>query len=433
MAYHYATPEELRLGMYVHLEGGWLAHPFPLSKFKITSPEQVATLRALGLEKIRWNPEKSDPPAIKPTPVAIVGSAVRRGESEGPTWPQSAPAQVSEQPAQQQRLAQLTAQRQALKLCERQFAEATSECKTLMSLVPTQPEAAREHSEALARALVSKMLEQGEVCIRLLTEAAGDHATLHPVNVSVISLLLGKALGMSETEMLDLGVGAVLHDVGKLDQPERVHHLADYFSASEIKYYQQHVELGVAHARKMGLSPGAAQVIAQHHEHVDGSGFPNRLQSDSITLASRIVSLVNQYDNLCNPSVPSKAMTPHEALALLFAQGKRKFDATILGGFIKMMGVYPPGSVVQLTDNRYAMVVSINSSRPLKPSVLVYERGVPRDEALVLSLETVPGLGVLRSIKPMALPREAYEYLSPRPRTAYFFERAQPLETETMS
>ena len=104
----------------------------------------------------------------------------------------------------------------------------------------------------------------------------------------------------------------------------------------------------------MGLSPGATLVIAQHHEHADGSGFPLRLDSDRMTPAARIVSLVNRYDNLCNPHVPSRALTPHEALSLLFAQGKSQFDTAILGAFIKMMGVYPPGSVVQLTDDRYA-------------------------------------------------------------------------------
>jgi HD-GYP domain-containing protein (c-di-GMP phosphodiesterase class II) len=80
-------------------------------------------------------------------------------------------------------------------------------------------------------------------------------------------------------------------------------------------------------------------------------------------------------------------VTPHEALSLLFAQGKNKFDPAILGTFIKMMGVYPPGSVVQLTDDRFAMVVGVNSSRPLQPRVLVHDPRVPSDEALILDLE----------------------------------------------
>jgi len=93
-----------------------------------------------------------------------------------------------------------------------------------------------------------------------------------------------------------------------------------------------------------------------------------------------------------------------------------------------MMGVYPPGSVVQLTDDRFAMVVGVNSTRPLKPRVLVHEAGVPRDEALVVDLETVAGLGIRRSVKPLQLPDASLAYLSPRPRVAYFFEPARDAE-----
>ena len=163
-------------------------------------------------------------------------------------------------------------------------------------------------------------------------------------------------------------------------------------------------------------------VLAQHHEHADGSGFPLHLNTDRMTAGARIVSLVNRYDNLCNPHFAATALTPHQSLAQMFAQGKSKFDTAILGAFIRMMGVYPAGSTVQLTDDRYAMVVGVNSSRPLKPRVLVHERGVSRDEALIVDLESAQGLGILRSIKPLQLPVESREYLSPRPRVAYFFE-----------
>src|SRR6185436_8313989 len=109
----------------------------------------------------------------------------------------------------------------------------------------------------------------------------------------------------------------------------------------EVRFYEEHVAHGVAHALKMGLSPGAQLVIAQHHEHADGSGFPLRLGSERMTPAASIVALVNRYDNLCNPQQQALALTPHEALSLLFAQGKSRFDSAILGAFIKMMGVYP--------------------------------------------------------------------------------------------
>lgn len=388
-----------------------MSHPFPLSSFKIGSAAQIATIRALGKQRVRWSPEKSDLDPIQP----IAAAASHRPA-------EAAAAETPEAAARRLRREALVAQRASLHLCEHQFAEATRACKQATELVPTSPQDAREQTELLAQAFVDKMIGEQEMCIRLLTEGAGDKASAHSVNVAVISLLMGKSFGLSAAEMLDLGVGAMLHDIGKIELPDRVRHREEHFTPAETQFYQEHVAHGVTLAKKMSLQPGATLVIAQHHEHADGSGFPLKLNSDRMTTGARIVSLVNRYDNMCNPHVPSRAMTPHEALSLLFAQGKNRYDTAILGAFIKMMGVYPPGSVVQLTDDRYAMVVSVNSSRPLKPRVMVHEPRVPRDEALLLNLETDTRLGIRRSLKPQQLPAESLDYLSPRPRVAYFFE-----------
>jgi hypothetical protein len=87
-----------------------------------------------------------------------------------------------------------------------------------------------------------------------------------------------------------------------------------------------------------------------------------------------------------------------------------------------MMGIYPPGSAVQLTDDRYALVVAVNPARPLKPRVLVHEPSVPRQDALLLDLAAQPVLAIRRSLRPLDLPRESYDYLAPRHRIGYFFE-----------
>jgi putative nucleotidyltransferase with HDIG domain len=415
---------QLRVGMFVHLEGGWMSHPFPLSSFKISTQDQISTIRGLGKPRVRWSPEKSDPEATQPAELA---------PSPARSAPVVEPAPVAESPqaaAKRRHREALAAERAALQLCENQFAEATGACRGANAAVLTQPQQAREQTEALAQALVTKLLGQEEMCIRLLTDAAGDKASLHSVNVAVISLLMARTFGMAEAEMLDVGVGALLHDMGKLDLPERVRHREESFTSAEKELYQEHVARGVEMAQKMGLQPGATTLIAQHHEHADGSGFPQRLTSDRMTTAARVVSLINRYDNMCNPHVPSKALTPHEALSQLFAQGKNRYDTAILGSFIRMMGVYPPGSTVQLTDDRYAMVVSVNSSRPLKPKVLVHEPKVPREEALLLDLEADGRLGIRRSLKPQALPHESIRYLSPRTRVAYFFEPNSEVQGE---
>ncbi len=401
--------EDLRVGMHIHLDGGWLSHPFPLSSFRIVSNEQIATIRGLGLAQVRWSPEKSDTEAT--------GAPVLRAVAGGA----DAAAQAAAESAAKQRRALLEAQREAQQRIERQYGEAAQVWREAHDTVSARPQEAGRTTEALARAMLEKMLGEQDIGIRLVS-GQGDRTAAHAMNVTVISLLLGRTLGLAEAEMLDLGVGALTHDIGKLEVADRFRHADDKFSSTEMNAYRDHVAKGVLQGRRMGLSAGAVDVIGQHHEHADGSGFPQHLGGDRMSTASRIVALVNRYDNLCNPQTRTLALTPHEAVSMLFAQGRTRYDATVLNTFIRMMGVYPAGSLVQLTDDRYAMVIGINSSRPLKPRVLVHDRQVPRSEALVLDLETVADLGIRRSLAAGKLPAATLDYLDPRPRVAYYFE-----------
>ncbi|MFN0182272.1 MAG: HD-GYP domain-containing protein [Aquabacterium sp.] len=411
---------QLKVGMFVHLDLGWWAHPFALSSFQIASADQITTIQGLKLKQVRWSPDKS----VLPEEVVAAPS----GHAAGTT--QTAPAadvRLTEDPAARaadQRRADLAAQRSAAQLCERQHAEAARAWKQATELLVPEPARAREAAEGLAQALVDKMLGAGDVCLRVLSEHLGDRAAAHALNVSVVALLMGRACGLRDEELTALGTGTLLHDIGKLEIPDRVRHADSLSTASEIALYRDHVIKGIAQGKRMGLGEDAMAILAQHHEMADGSGFPARASGERIAVPARIAALVNRYDNLCNPAMPSHALTPHEALSLIFAQSKSKFDAALLNAFIRLMGVYPPGSVVQLTDDRYALVVNVNAARPLKPRVLVHDPKVPADEALLLNLESEPDLGIRRSVKPAQLPAAAHDYLQPRQRMVYFFEPA---------
>jgi HD-GYP domain-containing protein (c-di-GMP phosphodiesterase class II) len=406
--------DQLRVGMFVHLDLSWLQHPFPVGSFRITDAQQIDKIRGLGLRQLRWSPEKSDLPAALAPADADQAAAAEPAAPEPP-----------EQAAERTRRVQLDAQRASAVLCQSQFDEAGLAWRAAQDCVLAHPEQAREQTQALTAALLDKMLVDGDMCIRLLTGNAGDNASAHAMNVAVISLLMGRVFGLGSDELLDLGLGALLHDMGKIDLPERLRHADERFNADDLAVYRDHVARGVMHGKRMGLGSGALLVLAQHHEHADGSGFPLRLKAERQSAAARIVALVNRYDNLCNPPSLALAMTPHEALSLLFSQSREQFDASMLNSFIRMMGVYPAGSVVQLTDERYALVMSVNSTRPLKPKVLVFDPQRPRDEALHLNLMAEPDIGIRRSLKPAQLPADALDYLAPRPRVTYFFEAAQ--------
>lgn len=426
----FVSPDQLRLGLYIELELGWMAHPFPKGSFKITSERQIETIRGLGLQRVRYVPSRSDP--LQPVPVppaATVGDAAaaampEAGDAAAPAAAPAKPALTPEQQRRAEHAALLDAQRRDLALCDQQFGAAIRRYRNVLDTLKARPLEAAAQCREMVGLMVGDMLGQGESSIRLLSESMGDRACMHPVNVTILSLLLGKALGVSSEDMHDLGMAAFLHDAGKTQLPDRVRWVDANFSPAEYKLYQDHVAHGVVIAKRLELSGGAMRAIAQHHEAIDGSGFPSRTKGENIGLPGKILALVNRYENMCNPYRPAAAVTPHEALSLIFSQMKSRFDETVLAAFIRMMGVYPPGSVVQLSDDRYALVVSVNSARPLKPRVIVHDASVPKEQALIMDLEQADTPGIRRSLKPAVLPKAAMDYLSPRTRICYFFERA---------
>ena len=418
----YVSPDQLRRGLYIDLELGWMAHPFPKSSFKITSEQQIETIRALGLQRVRFVPSRSDPPSVdEASPMAAAHTAPLATE------PDAMSALASEQQRRAQRQRQLDDQRHSLAQCDQQFGATGRRYQSVLQLLHTQPFEAARQSQEMVAGIVDELMGNGESAIRLLSEGMGDRASLHPVNVTVLCLLLGKALGLDGAGLRVLGCAAFLHDIGKATLAEQVRLQASPVAHDE-QASQQHVPLGLALGGRMALPGDVLRAIAEHHEQADGSGYPNQLSGAAISVAGRILGLVNRYENLCNPTLPSAAVTPHEALAQIFSRMQPCFDAPVLGAFIRMMGVYPPGSVVQLANERFALVVSVNSARPLKPRVIVHDPSIPVGQALILDLEQEGVPGIRRSLKPAGLPRAAMDYLSPRSRICYFFERAVPAQ-----
>lgn len=409
--------------MFIQLDLGWMDHPFPRGSFKIASEDQIRTIRALGLTQVRYVPGKSDPEhrAAPPRRDSGPGGAQAVDHAVARTAVPTGPA-----PANEARPRLLQAQQASLRHCERRFGEAAQLYLRVLDEAATRPVPMREQCQALVAGCVAEILVDGEAAIRLLSEGTGERQAIHPVNVMVLALLLGRAVGLPMQELTELGLAALLHDLGKQQLPERLRFLDDRMDAEEQARYRTHVRESVLAGRRLGLSPWALQAIAQHHEMADGSGFPDGLQGASMSLGGKVLALVNRYDRLCNPPQLVQALTPHEALSMIFAHHRPRFDSAVLGAFIRMMGVYPPGSVVQLANDRFAMVVSVNSTRPLKPRVLVHDPAVPPEQALVLDLETMPDLGIRRSLRPAQLPPAARAWLAPRQRVRCFYEHQQP-------
>ena len=295
---------QLRVGMYIQLDIGWMHHPFPVSSFRIASAEQIETLRGLGLAEVRYFPKKSDPELQEPS--ADVPAATVEAEP-APSEPAAA-ANVDAETLRRREL--LEAQNLALAACDQRFSAATRKYQTLERQVSDQPDEARICGEALVAGCVSELLENGDSVIRLLSEGVGERNGLHPVNVLVISLLLGRALGMTSDELHEVGIAALLHDLGKLKLPPNLRQPTASMIPMERTRYESHVGESVALAKRMGLAEPVLKAIAQHHEMCDGSGFPLRLSGGELSRASQVLALVNRYDRMCNPANGVDALTP---------------------------------------------------------------------------------------------------------------------------
>ncbi|RYF47517.1 MAG: DUF3391 domain-containing protein, partial [Comamonadaceae bacterium] len=207
---------QLRVGMYIQLDVGWLHHPFPVSSFRVASAEQIATLRDLGLTEVRYVPKKSDPDQRELVPAAWRVPAMDVPSVNGLEAASSAAAADSEA---QRRRELLEAQHRALALCDQRFGEATRAYQALERAATEHPDDARAKGDALVSGCVTEFLEHGDSVIRLLSEGVGERNALHPVNVMVIALLLGRALGVKGDELHGLGVAAPGQNGGPDGQP----------------------------------------------------------------------------------------------------------------------------------------------------------------------------------------------------------------------
>ena len=414
----YISTSQLCIGLHVVVELPWADHPFTFSSFKIKDLAQIETLQSLGLVEIRFIALKSDAQPLE-LPATDPGAAPPAALTPG------ADSEIYR--AKHERIARLAAQHARIKACEGEFLSSSKAFKNINQNLFSRPEAAREEANKLIATIADSMLTDAEVAIHLMKDKVGaDDSYHHALNVTVLAMMLAKELKAPVEATRLLGLAALLHDVGKFDVPERIVRKQEALTKPEADLLRMHCQYGLATGAKLGLSKEALNVIGQHHERVDGGGYPDGLKGQQISMLARIVAVANSFDNFCNPPNPARAMTPHEALSVMYGQQRAHFEALPLSTFIRCMGIYPPGTVVELSNDNIAMVVSINSARPLKPTVLIYDPVVPKDRAILVDMEQESDISIVRTLNPQQLPEAVFDYLSPRKRIAYYFDASKP-------
>ncbi|WP_319240088.1 HD domain-containing phosphohydrolase [uncultured Propionivibrio sp.] len=415
---YYVSVEKLQIGLYVFIDLPWFQHPFTLNSFRISNEEQLRTLKSLGESRFRYDPKRSDADPDDPVETPSTEEP-KTTESDTPDEDLS-----PELAARRKRIRALEAHRRRIEEVDKTYLKATGILRNLNRKLMTRGEETLQEMDVLVDHMVTAFLKHPEVTLHVMGEKfSGVESYSHSLNVSVLSMMLSKGLGLSEEQAHSLGVGALLHDIGLAEIPERVlKKRPDEYTKPERDLRAMHCEFGVRLGKKLGLPPGILAIIFQHHEMADGSGYPTGALVDKIAFPARIVSLVNFYDNLCNPTDLAQALTPHEALSFMFGQRRTKFDAAILQQMIRCLGVYPPGSIVSLSNDVVGLVLSVNPTKPLRPWIMAYDAKVPKEEAILLNLEQETELVIAKALRPALLPPAIHAYLSPRQRITYYFD-----------
>lgn len=214
---------------------------------------------------------------------------------------------------------------------------------------------------------------------RLLTLLADvyihdDYIFTHSMNVTLYTLAIAKEMKMKPKQMTMLGLGAILHDVGKMLVSPDILKKPVALSEEEYSMIKQHSEFGFQLLRKIHSVPLlVAHCAYQHHERLDGSGYPRGLCADNIHYFAKIIAVADVFDAITSNRIYRQAMLPHEALEILYAGSGTQFETKIIEAFRRSVTIYPDGLTVQLNDGRKGVVSSQNVGLSDRPILLIIE------------------------------------------------------------
>lgn len=408
------TVDRIQPGLHIRLPVSWKDHPFLLNSFKIKSQEQVDIIRHLGIKHVYINPNQSDtePLPVKEVPEPIDEKEVELEAARQKMWREK-----------EDRIEKLNAYRRRVQQCEKEFERSIAQLRSVMSKIRSRPADAVHEATLLVDGIVDSLLQDNSVTLHLMGgKSKFKDIYFHSLNVAVISMMICRSKGYSAEQIKEVAFAALFHDMGKVRVPTAILNKKTEFTAPEENYFRLHTKYGLELADKIkGFSESAKLVIAQHHECMDGSGYPEGLKQDQIDPYAQVIGLANAYDNLCHPRLASEQRIPFSALSYLYKKGKHLYNVDDLNVLIKFMGVYPPGTVVQLSNNMIGLVISVNANNILYPNVLLYDANVPRTQAPIIDLAGSE-LKIEAAIAPTRLPDKVREYLNPRTRISYFFD-----------
>lgn len=223
--------------------------------------------------------------------------------------------------------------------------------------------------------LISYVSESKDITKSLYDIQTHSNATyVHSISVCIMSAIIGHGMKMDSSSIKELGVAAILHDVGKTQLPRSIVEKKGNLSGEELQQYKEHPYLGAMLLKKnIRISENIVKGVQQHHERVDGKGYPYGLTGKSISKFARIICVSDVYDTITNSKDYKKAFSPNDSYELILAGSGTIFDEEVVQSFRKSFSVYPLGCCVKLSNGVEGYVVRQNQNFPDRPVVRVIE------------------------------------------------------------
>ncbi|MBL0567405.1 HD-GYP domain-containing protein [Aeromonas veronii] len=372
MALIQASIEQLRVGHYIHLPTGWTNHPFMFNTFKIKDQQQLDILRHLDLTLLMVDPDKSDLP-IEP---------LLRGDipDAGPDLDELEELIASGPPPFDEK-----AFRRSMRAADKAFGQSMSELRDALGALNLKPDEGLANTAQIVRnAAFTLSQHEGPLGLHLIRSPHTDILLQHSLNVAFIAMLMARELGMNPIEIEETGLAGLIHDIGELKIPSQITQKRGDLSKAEQNFLNMHPQYGLEMLTQLNaFEPKIRQVAHLHHERLDGSGYPLGIKGGEIPPLARLIGLVDFYDELLHPRNSGNPAAPSQAISQLYKLSQKKFDQNLVKLLVKVLGVYPPGSLVKLSDESIALVLSTEPTMPLKPKILPYIKA-QRPEAVAM-------------------------------------------------
>jgi putative nucleotidyltransferase with HDIG domain len=381
--------DQLTIGMQiVDVDRSWWTTPFWRHRKTVTDRSQIDALKAAGVRFVDVEVDGDGADALaacEEEPVAVDPRETAR-EKSGPGH------EVTDTSA--------TAFEEELPAAKHVYMAAKQIVEDAMHDVRMGREINMERVSRVVSDMADSLLRNSDALTSLSRLKRFDEYTFyHSVNTAVLALALGRRLRYDRTSLHQLGIGTLLHDIGKTRIPLDILNKPGKFAAHEFEIMKQHVLRGAEILSKTtGLDERCLRPALEHHERVDGTGYPFGRRRSELSLFGMIAAVADIYDAITSDRCYHKAKPPHEALQFLYGLGRRgHLHMGLVQRFIKVVGVYPVGSCVALNTGELAVVSRLNHHQPLRPTVLIVERGGRRlAKPVELDLDAQAGAPVRR-------------------------------------